>query len=72
MRRVSQHHALGCGVRWHQSRQYQYYSAVLDFNGHIFGPVWMIDCSQNGLGLGITITFLAMLIPQLLVYDGVY
>ncbi|GAB5568963.1 insulin-induced gene 1 protein [Prionailurus iriomotensis] len=36
------------------------------------GLWWTFDRSRSGLGLGITIAFLATLITQLLVYNGVY
>uniref|UniRef100_A0A2K6F584 Insulin-induced gene protein n=1 Tax=Propithecus coquereli TaxID=379532 RepID=A0A2K6F584_PROCO len=36
------------------------------------GLWWTFDRSRSGLGLGITIAFLATLITQFLVYNGVY
>ncbi|KAJ8775829.1 hypothetical protein J1605_016056 [Eschrichtius robustus] len=36
------------------------------------GLWWTFDRSRSGLGLGITIAFLATVITQLLVYNGVY
>ncbi|XP_034024233.1 insulin-induced gene 1 protein [Thalassophryne amazonica] len=36
------------------------------------GLWWMFDRSRSGFGLGITTAFLATLIAQLLVYNGVY
>nr|XP_056713992.1 insulin-induced gene 1 protein [Euleptes europaea] len=57
-------------------------SAKLDFANNIqlsltlaalsLGLWWMFDRSRSGLGLGITIAFLATLITQFLVYNGVY
>lgn len=36
------------------------------------GLWWTFDRSRSGLGLGITIAFVATLITQFLVYNGVY
>lgn len=57
-------------------------SAKLDFANNVqlsltlaalsLGLWWTFDRSRSGLGLGITIAFLATLITQLLVYNGVY
>ncbi|XP_048367158.1 insulin-induced gene 1 protein isoform X2 [Sphaerodactylus townsendi] len=57
-------------------------SAKLDFANNIqlsltlaalsLGLWWTFDRSRSGLGLGITIAFLATLITQFLVYNGVY
>ncbi|XP_066094067.1 insulin-induced gene 1 protein isoform X2 [Saccopteryx bilineata] len=57
-------------------------SAKLDFANNIqlsltlaalsLGLWWTFDRSRSGLGLGITVAFLATLITQLLVYNGVY
>lgn len=57
-------------------------SAKLDFANNVqlsltlaalsLGLWWTFDRSRSGLGLGITIAFLATLITQLLVYHGVY
>ncbi|XP_015268927.1 PREDICTED: insulin-induced gene 1 protein [Gekko japonicus] len=57
-------------------------SAKLDFANNIqlsltlaalsLGLWWTFDRSRSGLGLGITIAFLATLITQVLVYNGVY
>ncbi|XP_016049450.1 insulin-induced gene 1 protein [Erinaceus europaeus] len=57
-------------------------SAKLDFANDVqlsltlaalsLGLWWMFDRSRSGLGLGITIAFLATLVAQLLVYNGVY
>ncbi|XP_073094252.1 insulin-induced gene 1 protein isoform X1 [Manis javanica] len=57
-------------------------SAKLDFANNIqlsltlaalsLGLWWTFDRSRSGLGLGVTIAFLATLITQLLVYNGVY
>ncbi|XP_038607909.1 insulin-induced gene 1 protein-like [Tachyglossus aculeatus] len=56
--------------------------AKLDFANNIqlsltlaalsLGLWWTFDRSRSGLGLGITIAFLATLITQFLIYDGVY
>ncbi|XP_067398823.1 insulin-induced gene 1 protein isoform X1 [Emydura macquarii macquarii] len=57
-------------------------SAKLDFANNVqlsltlaalsLGLWWTFDRSRSGLGLGITIAFLATLITQFLVYNGVY
>ncbi|XP_043920713.1 insulin-induced gene 1 protein [Protopterus annectens] len=57
-------------------------SAKLDFANNVqlsltlaalsLGLWWTFDRSRSGFGLGITIAFLATLITQLLVYNGVY
>ncbi|XP_061442084.1 insulin-induced gene 1 protein [Rhineura floridana] len=57
-------------------------SAKLDFANNIqlsltlaalsLGLWWTFDRSRSGLGLGITIAFVATLITQFLVYNGVY
>ncbi|XP_030054326.1 insulin-induced gene 1 protein [Microcaecilia unicolor] len=57
-------------------------SAKLDFANNVqlsltlaalsLGLWWTFDRSRSGLGLGITIAFVATLIAQLLVYNGVY
>ncbi|XP_067603660.1 insulin-induced gene 1 protein isoform X1 [Pseudorca crassidens] len=57
-------------------------SAKLDFANNVqlsltlaalsLGLWWTFDRSRSGLGLGITIAFLATVITQLLVYNGVY
>ncbi|XP_012589327.1 PREDICTED: insulin-induced gene 1 protein, partial [Condylura cristata] len=57
-------------------------SAKLDFANNVqlsltlaalsLGLWWTFDRSRSGLGLGITVAFLATLITQLLVYNGVY
>ncbi|XP_028659991.1 insulin-induced gene 1 protein [Erpetoichthys calabaricus] len=57
-------------------------SAKLDFANNIqlsltlaalsLGLWWTFDRSRSGFGLGITIAFLATLITQFLVYNGVY
>ncbi|XP_035866959.1 insulin-induced gene 1 protein isoform X2 [Phyllostomus discolor] len=57
-------------------------AAKLDFANNVqlsltlaalsLGLWWTFDRSRSGLGLGITIAFLATLITQLLVYNGVY
>ncbi|XP_029444319.1 insulin-induced gene 1 protein [Rhinatrema bivittatum] len=57
-------------------------SAKLDFANNIqlsltlaalsLGLWWTFDRSRSGLGLGITIAFIATLIAQFLVYNGVY
>jgi hypothetical protein len=36
------------------------------------GLWWTFDRSRSGFGLGITTAFLATVITQLLVYNGVY
>uniref|UniRef100_A0A452UGA0 Insulin-induced gene protein n=1 Tax=Ursus maritimus TaxID=29073 RepID=A0A452UGA0_URSMA len=57
-------------------------SAKLDFANNVqlsltlaalsLGLWWTFDRSRSGLGLGITVAFLATVITQLLVYNGVY
>ncbi|XP_057588176.1 insulin-induced gene 1 protein isoform X2 [Hippopotamus amphibius kiboko] len=57
-------------------------SAKLDFANNVqlsltlaalsLGLWWTFDRSRSGLGLGITVAFLATLVTQLLVYNGVY
>ncbi|XP_009465865.1 PREDICTED: insulin-induced gene 1 protein [Nipponia nippon] len=57
-------------------------SAKLDFANNVqlsltlaalsLGLWWTFDRSRSGLGLGITIAFVATLITQFLVYNGVY
>uniref|UniRef100_A0A4W3HKQ7 Insulin-induced gene 1 protein n=1 Tax=Callorhinchus milii TaxID=7868 RepID=A0A4W3HKQ7_CALMI len=57
-------------------------SAKLDFANNMqlsltlaalsLGLWWTFDRSRSGFGLGITIAFLATLVTQLLVYNGVY
>ncbi|EGW14124.1 Insulin-induced gene 1 protein [Cricetulus griseus] len=57
-------------------------SAKLDFANNVqlsltlaalsLGLWWTFDLSRSGLGLGITIAFLATLITQFLMYNGVY
>ncbi|XP_004702550.1 insulin-induced gene 1 protein [Echinops telfairi] len=57
-------------------------SAKLDFANNVqlsltlaalsLGLWWTFDRSRSGLGLGITVAFLATLITQFLVYNGVY
>lgn len=57
-------------------------SAKLDFANNVqlsltlaalsLGLWWTFDRSRSGLGLGITIAFLATLVTQFLVYNGVY
>ncbi|MBN3321849.1 INSI1 protein, partial [Atractosteus spatula] len=57
-------------------------SAKLDFANNVqlsltlaalsLGLWWTFDRSRSGFGLGITIAFLATLITQFLVYNGVY
>ncbi|XP_036375349.1 insulin-induced gene 1 protein-like [Megalops cyprinoides] len=57
-------------------------SAKLDFVNNVqlsltlaalsLGLWWTFDRSRSGFGLGITIAFLATLVVQLLVYNGVY
>nr|XP_058929575.1 insulin-induced gene 1 protein isoform X3 [Kogia breviceps] len=57
-------------------------SAKLDFANNVqlsltlaalsLGLWWTFDRSRSGLGLGITIAFLATVVTQLLVYNGVY
>ncbi|XP_048866876.1 insulin-induced gene 1 protein [Brienomyrus brachyistius] len=57
-------------------------SAKLDFANNVqlsltlaalsLGLWWTFDRSRSGFGLGITIAFLATLVTQVLVYNGVY
>ncbi|XP_065739796.1 insulin-induced gene 1 protein isoform X1 [Phocoena phocoena] len=69
----------GCAV---QSSFLRYTVKKLDFANNVqlsltlaalsLGLWWTFDRSRSGLGLGITIAFLATVITQLLVYNGVY
>ncbi|XP_025229649.1 insulin-induced gene 2 protein isoform X3 [Theropithecus gelada] len=57
-------------------------SAKVDFDNNIqlsltlaalsIGLWWTFDRSRSGFGLGVGIAFLATLVTQLLVYNGVY
>ncbi|NXG43495.1 INSI1 protein, partial [Psilopogon haemacephalus] len=59
-----------------------FFSQKLDFANNVqlsltlaalsLGLWWTFDRSRSGLGLGITIAFVATLITQFLVYNGVY
>ncbi|GAB1289488.1 Insulin-induced gene 1 protein [Apodemus speciosus] len=68
-RRGDSHYLLlrlvGAPVLWHGSRCCRLTTLSL-------GLWWTFDRSRSGLGLGITIAFLATLITQFLVYNGVY